>query len=159
MNLSGNLKKIREEFGYSLREVEEKTGIHNIYRYESGAIVPAVETLIKFSEFYKVSLDALVGNGTNFSQDMYEPAREAHYRNLLSYIGIPESEIPQDYKGIVEYNIAELPSRENYVIKKRFFCGETLKEVGEELGISRERVRQIEAKALREIKRGIVKWK
>ncbi len=35
----------------------------------------------------------------------------------------------------------------------------TLEEVAQELGVSRERVRQIEMQALKKIKRGFLRWK
>ena len=45
-----------------------------------------------------------------------------------------------------------LPEREQYVVRCRFWVGMTLQQVGDILGVSRERVRQIEAKALATLK-------
>ena len=45
-----------------------------------------------------------------------------------------------------------LTPREEKVIKKRFFQAKSREEVGEELGVIKERVRQIEMKALRKLR-------
>ena len=49
----------------------------------------------------------------------------------------------------IESAMKSLPSREQDVVRRRFLDGrETYKEIGESLGISPERVRQVESKAL-----------
>ncbi len=53
-----------------------------------------------------------------------------------------------DMSGIVADLIATLPTREREVIEGRFHCDMTLKEIGEVLGLTRERIRQIEKIAL-----------
>jgi RNA polymerase sigma factor (sigma-70 family) len=54
-------------------------------------------------------------------------------------------------------HLGDLRSKEAYVIRRRFGIGEhdpmTLREIGEELGITRERVRQIEKAALDKLRR------
>jgi RNA polymerase primary sigma factor len=48
--------------------------------------------------------------------------------------------------------LLKLPPRMERMLRERFFQGLTLDQIGEKYGISRERVRQIEAKALRMLK-------
>jgi RNA polymerase primary sigma factor len=62
-----------------------------------------------------------------------------------------------DLSAWVESALDELKPRQREVLRLRFGLnrrpGRTLEEVGEELGVSRERVRQIEAEALAELRR------
>ena len=57
-------------------------------------------------------------------------------------------------KDIIKKCLAQLSEREQYIIKNRLLTStpKTLNEVGEELGISRERVRQIEDAAMKKLK-------
>lgn len=63
----------------------------------------------------------------------------------------PEEELSQmdDLKALVEKALKKLTPKQQAVIKARFIDGRKLREVGQELGVTRERVRQIEVKALR----------
>lgn len=44
--------------------------------------------------------------------------------------------------------IQQLPERQQYVLKERFWSGKVLAEVGREIGVSKERVRQIQVEAM-----------
>ncbi|MEO8178270.1 MAG: sigma-70 family RNA polymerase sigma factor [Deltaproteobacteria bacterium] len=48
----------------------------------------------------------------------------------------------------VEAALAQLPARAQHVLRGRYWRGKTLTEVGAEIGVTRERVRQIEVAAL-----------
>ncbi len=50
--------------------------------------------------------------------------------------------------ALVERILSKLPPRQAYVLRKRWLEGAGLKEVGDELGVCKERVRQIELGAL-----------
>jgi len=64
--------------------------------------------------------------------------------------------INEDLKNQIDKVLSTLSSKEEIVIRKRFGIGDdnprTLEEVGEELNVTRERIRQIEAKAIRKLK-------
>ena len=68
---------------------------------------------------------------------------------------LPQAAIPNNLspESIVKNAVSALPEREQQIIARRFgFEGRppaTLEEIGRELGVTRERVRQIESKAIR----------
>ena len=80
------------------------------------------------------------------------------YSYALSDAGkSPEEEVfLSELKRSVTYVLSHLTAREERVIRKRFGIGlnkyETLEEIGQEFTLTRDRIRQIEAKALRKLK-------
>ncbi len=64
------------------------------------------------------------------------------------------SEPPQsrDLEMVVAYLLTTLTEREAFVMVRRFWFDETLDEVGKMMKITRERVRQIEMKAIRKLR-------
>ena len=81
---------------------------------------------------------------------------------LVDFIEDVEAEHPDDVmemqglRGEVERLLATLKPREERVLRRRYGIGEdqnqTLEEVGLEFDVTRERIRQIEAKAIRKLK-------
>jgi len=67
-----------------------------------------------------------------------------------------EAAIQKDRAERVQVILATLTPREEKVLRRRFGIGEetehTLQEVGEEFGLTRERIRQIQAKALTKLR-------
>jgi RNA polymerase primary sigma factor len=82
---------------------------------------------------------------------------------LRRYLSVPSSDAQPDdialdgqVSNVVGQILSELTAREARVIRLRFGIGTedsmTLEEVGKEYGVTRERIRQIEAKALRKLR-------
>ena len=99
---------------------------------------------------YDVSLDAPVGSEEDSApRSSFIPANAAS----------PEEELGQAQEAALNSQqlsaaILELPAREQLIIRRRHLAStpETLQQVGETLGISRERVRQLEVRALRRMR-------
>lgn len=83
----------------------------------------------------EVTLDQLTGR--------IDPVRQLEFENLASVI----------------LKNANLSKRQQRVIHSRFYEEKTFKEIGDELGISSERVRNIEAKAFRRLRCGAFREK
>jgi RNA polymerase primary sigma factor len=80
--------------------------------------------------------------------------------DLLEQTGIPDTDellLRRSFSRAVSDALAELPERERRVLELRFGLDDdqpkTLREIGEILGLSRERVRQIESRALNKLRR------
>jgi RNA polymerase primary sigma factor len=117
-----------------------------------GVDMEKLEHIMKISQ-ETVSLEAPVGeeNDSNLG-DFIED------KNAVS----PEEQaIYQLMKGHVEESLAILTPREQKILRMRFGLDagdtsgrtHTLEEVGKEFGVTRERIRQIEAKALQKLKK------
>lgn len=90
------------------------------------------------------------------------PVREDEENSVGSFIEDPNTKSPyelaaeQFLKEVTSRQLATLTSREERVLRMRFGIGmafdSTLEEVGAQFNVTRERIRQIEAKALRKLK-------
>ena len=90
------------------------------------------------------------------------PIGEEDDSHLGDFIEDKESESPSDYttrqllKERLYTILKDLSDREERVIRLRYGLDDnhprTLEEVGKEFGVTRERIRQIEAKALRKLR-------
>jgi RNA polymerase primary sigma factor len=91
------------------------------------------------------------------------PAFRDSETSLLEMVADPEAVDPTasaeqtELKRLLEEALSQLPARERRVLSLRFGIGtpqsQTLEEIGRTLGVTRERVRQIEAKALKTLRR------
>ena len=82
---------------------------------------------------------------------------------LCDYIEDPDVNVQDDaistesYSGLIKVVESRLSDRELMVLSRRLALPpynreETLEEIGQDLGVTRERIRQIEAKALKKLK-------
>ena len=83
---------------------------------------------------------------------------DSHLRDFIEDKGAPsplDDVILDDLKKQISRIIESLNSKEQIIIRKRFGIGDdphTLEEVGKEFSVTRERIRQIEVKALRKLR-------
>jgi len=109
-----------------------------------------VVLMMKAMKGRDLSLDAPLddeGGGASFL-DRVQDGRDSPETSLA------EREDLSYRKSLLEEAIGKLGAREQKIVRLRHFGDRqmTLREVGQELGISRERVRQLEAQALRKLR-------
>ena len=113
----------------------------------AGVTVGRARELMEIGEV--VSIDSPVDEGPKtrrlhdvLASELTDPEGDAGEREALSWLRVAVNEIPDD--------------RRRHVLRRRFGLDgaepQTLSEVGAEIGLSRERVRQIERDALAELR-------
>jgi RNA polymerase primary sigma factor len=112
---------------------------------ESGLEVKRVQELFDLVED-PVSLETPVGDGDSLYGDMLEDENSEQ----------PDAALAKLLRGVeLQAALASLNERMRHVLELRFGLNgqvpKTLEEVGVELGVTRERVRQLESRALREL--------
>lgn len=115
---------------------------------EMGVPVEKVEHILKISQ-ETVSLEAPVGEE--------EDSRLGDFLEDKVSLSPEEAAIYELLRGHVTEFLQYLNPREQKILKMRFGLEDgrthTLEEVGQEFGVTRERIRQIEAKALQRLKK------
>jgi RNA polymerase primary sigma factor len=112
---------------------------------ESGFEVKRVRELLELVED-PVSLETPVGDGDSMYGDMIEDVNSER----------PDESLAEMLRGAeLQTALSQLSERMRHVLELRFgltgVAPKTLEEVGAELGVTRERVRQLESRALREL--------
>ncbi len=98
---------------------------------------------------FQKSLDAEMGD----ARDSYSLLDKV--ADPVNYSDIAIDRADQDgLKEVFSLAMADLPVRWQDILQRRFVDGQTLDEVGEFYGISRERVRQIQTSAISKLKKG-----
>lgn len=120
--IGDKLRILRETFGFTQEELANKVQLSkpNICKYEKGTVEPNIETLLKFSELFNVSLDYLlcktdIPNITNLET----PNPILNKYNKLNTLGKTKAENYID--DLLENNkytsqIIEMPREETYQV-------------------------------------------
>ena len=113
----------------------------------SGVEVEKIKNILKISR-EPVSLDSPIGDGEDsFLTDFIED---------VNTVSPDEFTVRQSLRASLDQVLATLTKREEMVLRMRFGIDNavdlTLEEVGKNFSVTRERIRQIEAKALKKLK-------
>ncbi|MBP9727509.1 MAG: RNA polymerase sigma factor RpoS [Gammaproteobacteria bacterium] len=102
-----------------------------------------------------ISADVIVGNGEDGGKPLIDMLADPSISNPVDTL------VQEDVSKSLTLCLDELDSRQRQVVCRRFglegFERQTLEEVGEAVGLTRERVRQIQLLALKELRRALVK--
>ena len=141
--LIGKMKKVSAQMAQNLGRMPTEEEL----AAELGVDVDKVKVAADMSHAM-VSLDTPIGEEDDVSigELIADHAAENPLDNLFE----------EANKEIIANVFRTLPAKEAHVLRMRFGIGEekahTLEEVGQNMGVSRERIRQIETKALRKLR-------
>ena len=115
---------------------------------ELGFPVEEVKRILEIANRrYTLSLETPVGDGDSSMEDFLEDQEVMSPENAV---------IQRDLAEGARAILSTLTPREERILRKRFgiqqISGQTLQEVGEEFGLTRERIRQIQANSLRKLR-------
>ena len=64
------------------------------------------------------------------------------------------TEVSSELREYIREGLEALPKREGFILEKRFIFGYTLEEVGQMMNLTRDRIRQIQIRALQRLRWG-----
>ena len=148
---------------------------NNLYRLERirsllGERFGRAPTEKELSEEVGISIDdvRVLTRASRSSLSLNEPVAsegDSELGDLLEQTGIPDTDellLRKSFTSAINDALTELPERERRVLELRFGLTDdqpkTLREIGEIMDLSRERVRQIESRALNKLRRSHKKY-
>jgi RNA polymerase sigma-32 factor len=137
-------RKILAQLGHTRRQLAQQLGEMPSNRSVAAAIGVATEEVDEVA----IALSARdVPYGIEVADRTFEAASELRSPEANAL----ESEAASHSARRVEQALLHLAPRDRHILECRFLADRTLEDVGRELGISRERVRQLEARAKAQI--------
>lgn len=140
--ISRNIKNALNDMGLTQKELAKNTGLSEVTlsRYMQGVRQPTAYSLYRISMFLGVPLESLM-DGVEDEEKAQEIIQKdfENFENLEN--GFDDSEVIR----------TSLTERERTVLKMRLCESKTLQEVANHFNVTRERIRQIEAKGLRKL--------
>lgn len=137
------------------RIVYATSGEHRVrYEREDGRVVAVSANPLNNCTSLDVHLDS-DDDGSSTRGDLIEdPAASQAFQQA------EETIYNHELHDAIEEALSALPERHAYALRRRYYDGLTLGEVGEELHVQRERVRQIEQHAFRQLKQNeqLARW-
>jgi RNA polymerase primary sigma factor len=144
-HISESLRKIDKAKAELHRELGEEPTIEQIAAH-AGLSLKKMNSLMQTTQ-EPISLDMSVGDDNTSLGTLVLDRTAPNPQDEL---------IAQEMRGEIEAILSTLDDREQIVMRKRFGFDEddksVLQQIGDELNISRERVRQIESQALRKLR-------
>lgn len=106
------------------------------------------------------AIKAIVDNNNHHHISLDEPVYEDEDKTLKDFLVSKEPQADEilfnsQIKGRIKSILSLLNSRERKVVVFRFWHDLTLEQIGDIVGLKKERTRQIEAKALRKLRRAM----
>ncbi len=144
-----NINRINKVIKEYVQECGQEPSMEEVAK-RANLPLSKVKSIMKISR-EPISIETPIGSGEDsMLKDFIEDrANQSPLDNAIS----------SDLKAQIEKALSGLTIKEQMVIRKRFGLGEdpphTLEEVGQEFDVTRERIRQIEAKAIRKLKNPI----
>jgi RNA polymerase sigma-32 factor len=148
---------------FSLRKAKKQLNI-----YDNGELSPeeASQVAERLGVTQKEALDMnrrLAARDFSLNTPMPKDEGMEYLDTLSSDAPSPESLVADAeerglHSGMLKNALGELPDREREIIKARFLSDDpiTLEKLGEQFGVSRERVRQLEARAFKKLQESVL---
>ncbi len=156
---------VQKKLFYNLNKIKSKLGIYD--RSLSQQEVRMVAIDLNVAEQDVMDMEQRLGGDVSLNVKVSDDDNSIQRQDLLvddsfnSEQTLIQSEENRQMKLMLNAAISELSQREAIIIRKRYLEEEpfTLEEIGNMLGISRERVRQIETKAYQKLQKQLVNKK
>jgi RNA polymerase primary sigma factor len=140
------LRKIRRTFGQMVRETGGMPSLEEVGK-KLNCPVEKIQSVLEDGAGKSISLETPIGDGDSTLIDFIEDQES---------VAPEEAAIQGNLSEEIHKVLATLTPREETILRKRFGIGEekahTLEELGQQFGLTRERIRQIEARALRKLR-------
>ena len=165
-NVGRNIDTIRKARGWSKDTLAEKLGVHSpsVYKHIKFGNM-SLAAILKYAEVLGCTFADLTADTVNPEAFHLDTDLEAYYPFNLAMAVVSDpwnkSEEEREQNRLMMHRVyapelllavQELTEREQKILQLRFYNGMTYDQVGGQLGVSRERIRQIEHKAIRKLR-------